>query len=120
MTSDNSIYYALARSQFVARTNHIHWLLLITLLLVPLSDLIVFRRIHQSANASQCGHDGSERVLSLSLSCPIRSKETLPLSVLYAPYVQPHSDNDLGEWLKESLLGDFLGKVTKLWDPSAR
>jgi uncharacterized membrane protein len=83
MTSDNSIYYALARSQFVARTNHIHWLLLITLLLVPLSDLIVFRRIHQSANASQCGHDGSERVLSLSLSLVLFAQRKLSLSLCY-------------------------------------
>jgi hypothetical protein len=83
MTSDNSIYYALARSQFVARTNHIHWLLLITLLLVPLSDLIVFRRIHQSASASQCGHDGSERVLSLSLSLVLFAQRKLSLSLCY-------------------------------------
>jgi hypothetical protein len=50
--------------------------------------------------------------LSLSLVFPARFNKTLPLSLSFYStlYVEPRSDKDLGESLRESLLLDFLGK----------
>jgi hypothetical protein len=48
-------------------------------------------------------------LMDLSLVCPARSKETL-LYFFSIPYFEPQSDKDMGESLRELLLGDFLGK----------
>jgi hypothetical protein len=54
--------------------------------------------------------DGYLVLASRSLFLVLLAPRKISLSFFCAPYVEPRSDIDLDESLRESLLGDLLGK----------